>query len=154
MIKFLRRNWNIILPCSILAAFLIAAAYGVYGCATEPTPPPTPSKNEIEYKGSHLLRQIGSLPSSTDISVTRSFFYIDADSHSDLKISFAWQGNDGIYRFTTQPLTDVRVQLNDSVNTPFVKFKWNDYGLLYTVIVVNPKDWPVDIHMPDVGAKQ
>lgn len=128
------------------------------GCGNKPPQPEQVSARGKELMGPHLLRQIG-----TNLTESASFhggYFLFAASGSvttDYKVTFAWLGNDGVYRFTTLPIYKVRVQINDGVGTPYVQFRWSNYGsdhdgdILYVLIETNSKDWPTDIHLPDVG---
>jgi len=121
------------------------------------------SKIAQVLKGTHMLRQIGSREVTTS-SWSGGFFLIaggaSGQTVSEIKVTFAWQGNDGAYQFETLPLDKIHIQLDDHVVIPCVHFKWiegwpDDPDLAsnwirYAVLEVNPKDWPIKINIPRV----
>ncbi len=141
-------------------ACLIFVILRVWGCATRPDPPRPETQISKELKGSHLLRQIES-DRSVSGRLTRSYFLFGTGGSgtvsTEYKVTLAWLGNDGVYRYTTLPLNEVRVVTNPNILQPFVRFRWMDESgdhdtvddlIRYVVIGVNPKDWPEEIDMP------
>lgn len=107
-----------------------------------------------EFQGLHLLRQIVTV-TTTSSHLNGSYFLIagsiNADSSTETNVTFAWRGNDGVYRFQTLPLSKIRIQIDEHVGTPFVKFRWASWpqgNIIYAVIGANPKDWPQDLAIP------
>jgi hypothetical protein len=134
------------------------------GCRPLPSPP---SAICLDLQGNHLLRQVGTTQ-STISSSNGSFFLFFGDTSSSVQtqvdVAFAWEGNDGVYRYTTLPLDKVRFATNKDIIQPFVKFKWTTRSgscytpnwdihecTLYAVVGVNPKDWPTQISMPNIA---
>lgn len=123
------------------------------GCHSKPEQEQM-SSNGKELQGLHLLRQIATV-TSTSSHLSGSYFLIagsiTADSVNETNVTFAWQGNDGVYRFQTLPLSKVRIQIDQHIGTPFVKFRWASWPqgqIVYAVIGANPKDWPEDLAIP------
>lgn len=125
--------------------------FALTGCHSKPEPEQLSAWGR-ELQGSHLLRQITTV-TSTSSHLSGGYFLIggsiSADTTTETRVTFAWKGNDDIYRFTTLPLSKVLIKLNEHIGTPFVKFQWNSYnGINYAVICANPKDWPEDLAIP------
>lgn len=135
-----------------LTLFLLAPLL-LIGCSRKPQPPEPTSSYGLVLQGDHLLRQVSSFR-GTDGSIEGSYFLFIGDvrgtTTETYKVTFAWQGNDGAYRYTTLPLEKVLVVPDAHIGKPFVKFRWARYDgeILYAVFGVNPKDWPEKIEMP------
>lgn len=133
-----------------LAVFLFC--FTTAGCGHLPPGPPSPlEQNSIMYRGNHLLRQIAQKQiSSSHLEGTYFVFAagMSGETTEEANVTFAWLGNDGVYRFQTLPLSKVRIQIHPNIGTPFVKFRWNNWGIKYVVIGCNPKDWPESIQLP------
>lgn len=127
------------------------------GCSKPPIKPEPMSKYGEIYQGNHLLRQIGSL-TTTSTHTGGTYFIIaggfESSTTSDTEVTFAWLGNDGVYRFQRLPLDRIRIQIDEHIGVPFVKFRWDTWGYIkYAVIGANPKDWPQYIKLPSVGGR-
>ena len=115
---------------------------------------------DAQYEGNHLLRQIGERTTTTEHSSATFFLFAGSytqDSKEFTTVTFSWLDNQGSYRFYTLPLKSVRIKLDTSIGTPYVRFRWtssaymvDESNILYAVITCNPKDWPVEIHIPTV----
>ena len=133
----------------------ITAMTSMLGCSEHSAKHPTQS--EAIYQGSHLLRQIGQKQVTTSSWDASYFIFAGGASGqtvTDEQVSFAWLNNNGEYEFMTVPLQKIRIRLNENVITPFVRFRWKEREsgrfdeIIYVLVTVNPKDWPVDIHIP------
>ena len=125
------------------------------GCA-ESHPEP-PSQNQLTYGGTHLLRQIKPVTKSSAEFSGGYFLFaggISGSSSTEQLVTFAWQGNDGNYRFTSLPLEKLRVHIDAGCVLPYVRFRWDTYhygsdeAIIYAVLGVNPRDWPESIKVP------
>ena len=134
------------------------------------------SKLYEQVKGTHILRQVGQRMVSSQ-TTRASFFLVMGSSSSETtakyEVSFSWLGNDGDYRFTTLPLDEFHVHLDERAATPFISFSLReDYksnladgvdldgayassardGINYVTITCRPEDWPVDIQIPTAAS--
>ena len=111
-----------------------------------------------QLKGTHLLRQVKTF-TSVDGHLSEGFFLLaagaDGSEAPNPKITFAWQGNDNVYRFTTLPLRKVRVQTDPGAGLPYIRFCWESGSgselepyIRYVLIYVNPRDFPIEINTP------
>lgn len=132
----------------------------VTGCAKNPQPLPSPAEEIL--KGEHKLRKMTERIES-DSRVTASFFLIVGDlsatSTSRVLVKFAWQMNDGIYAISSLPLEKFRVKIDEKAETPTIKFRWGpgyekeiqklmDNHVIYALLTVRERDWPVSIQLP------
>ena len=125
------------------------------GCSHKVQPELMSEQGQV-LQGTHLLRQV-SQSQVQESHIHGDYFLIaggfeGSSTSQTTYVTFAWFGNDGVYRFTKLPLEKIMIALNDDIGTPFVKFRWNDYGIIYAIIGANPKDWPVNLHIPSVPA--
>ena len=121
--------------------------------------------------GYHPLRQIAE-HDATNSSFSGSFFVfaggMSGGTETVQQVTFSWKNNSNQYQFMTVPLDKIRVEMQDDLTLPYVIFNqregsitqnaadWNNSpssdDILYFVdsitICVNPKDWPVNIHLP------
>jgi len=123
------------------------------GCADQPE---APSANYYLYNGTHLLRQIQQIQQN-ETTLSGGYFLfggaMSGASVESIKVTFAWKGNDSVYRFTTLPLSKVRISIDDGCVVPYVRFRWvrypdGDEAIRYVVLGVNSKDWPEKIQVP------
>lgn len=115
------------------------------------------------FKGNHTLRKFNtSIQQAKSTSAGFFFFFGSYDSkESNNKIvTFAWKGNDDIYTISSLPINRIRVKIDDSVDTPYVKFRWTSqvYGcdnienlvdrfVYYAVVCCKSSDWTLDINL-------
>lgn len=67
--------------------------------------------------------------------------------------------DNSMYAISSLPSTKIRVNFNENIEYPTIKFKWTssdskdiqqlmDNNVLYAVITIREKDWPIDIKLP------
>ena len=128
---------------------------------------PMPSPAESILKGEHELRKMAERV-ETASRVSGSFFLVVGDFTATTKtkvlIKFAWKMNDGrTYAISSLPLEKIRVEPDEKVMTPTIKFRWRPYPILnntpqpqelmddyvvYAVITAREEDWPIQINLP------
>ena len=144
----------------ILSGFFMA------GCKREKVEP-LPSPAESILGGEHELRK---MTERTEINsrASGSFFLFVGDFSStaktDIKVKFAWKMNDGkIYAISSLPLEKMRVQFDNQISTPTIKFRWRRYPfvnrtpqpqelidnyVVYALITAREEDWPAQVNLP------
>jgi hypothetical protein len=121
----------------------------------------------LALRGEHRLRKVTE-SSKSDGSMNGSFFIfsgsIGGEEHAGPAVSFAWQTDDSTYILSTLPYDKIRIRFNEKVDTPTIKFRWRSMNstdlikedmvtimkhyVIYAMISVKKKDWPVQIHLP------
>jgi len=138
--------------------FLIFACLLMSGCRPNNWQKP-PDPHTSLYQGTHILHQIGGFK-SVDSNMHGTFFLIvggiSGESTTNTKVSFAWLGNDGQYRFTTLPIEMIHIKIDENISAPTVNFRWGSGGfaydgIIYALITVRVTDWPTTINIPNVG---
>ena len=149
-----------------VAAAIAFAGLFVAGCSDKGPEPP--SKAQAILGGEHKLRK---MVERTDMKTSASggfFLFVggfETSAKTSVTVKFAWQMNDGTYAISSLPLEKIRVKLDDGAAVPTIKFRWRPYYsprprrtpqvqelmdtfVLYAVVTVRERDWPVHIQLP------
>lgn len=100
--------------------------------------------------GTHNLKQ------TSDGYYTYTFTKVD-DSYEINKINFFWKDSSNTNVMTRLRQSDIRIELNDTIETPMVKFRWNsgsydnnlerlENHIVYALIICNDESLPVMIN--------
>ena len=86
---------------------------------------------------------------------------IDQSTTEEIIIRFSWQMNDDTYAISSLPIEKIRINLDNEVTIPTIKFNWSykivdftdtqeiiDYCVDSAVVTVKPDDWPIQINLP------
>lgn len=134
----------------------------IVGCHAPKKERPQTSNIGFALQGWHNIHQISSDKSESGSYSANYFLFFGSSSgqmSSQTTVSFSWLGNDGDYRYSTLPLSKIRVELDEKAMSPIVKFRWTTYRsdcdansldscIIYAIIRVNSKQWPAKITMP------
>lgn len=142
----LRQFWYICLLIPFLAS-----------CVESP-----PSRAEAILKGEHQLRKMVE-KSGVLSSFSGSYFLfagsVEGTSRTTLDVKFAWELSDKTFAISSLPIEKFRVNFNESIETPTIKFRWRrrnepelqhlmDRSVIYAVITCKKSDWPTNIKLP------
>ncbi|HNV96910.1 MAG TPA: hypothetical protein PKL13_01165 [bacterium] len=117
--------------------------------------------------GTHPLRKMISSTENQSQTNAGFFLFIGGLRHNNSQIQtvqFSWKTNDGSYAISKLNIEDVRIKINNSIETPYVTFNYEESefwfeenpklqkiiekSVLYAEITCNEKDWPTDIKLP------
>jgi hypothetical protein len=147
----------------VLFVAVLVALCAVIGCGTRQEPPDSPAQAVLQ--GEHKLRKMMG-QTEVNSSLSGGFFLfvgdVKAKTSTAVSVKFAWEMNDGTYAISSLPLEKIRVKINEEAKTPTVKFRWRlwcrrnmpqpqelmDENVLYALVTVREKDWPVQVQMP------
>jgi hypothetical protein len=122
-----------------------------------------PSKSEQLFSGTHELRKFKVI-TETGTKWSSSYFLVAGSASgktvSDTRVSFSWKLNNGMYAISELPLSKIRVMINDSIQKPYVKFRWGgmmfntnqiedymNHDVIYMVVYCKESDFPMEINI-------
>lgn len=115
--------------------------------------------------GTHPLRRMVSA-SETNSNLSGGYFLffggMSGETQTSQLVKFAWLMNDGVsYSISSLPLEKIRVQFNDTISIPTIKYNYArknlgledvqyymDHFVHYAVVTVREQDWQVQINLP------
>ena len=115
-------------------------------------------------QGEHILRKF-KVVHETGTRWSGSYFLIGGSasggSYSSTKISFSWKMNTGEYAISEMPLNEIRVHLDSTITTPYIKFHWKpgnnenlqqilSWKVNYMVVYCREEDFPMDVRITDL----
>lgn len=118
-----------------------------------------------EIKGEHRLRTFNVFNETTK-SWSTNYFLIMSNSggseRTETKVKFSWLNNKNQYIISELPISKIRVEINDTIENPIVKFRWiptlNDIEyafkrgyIEYMVIICKEEDYPININIKDLS---
>lgn len=122
------------------------------------------SGNGEIFKGNHELRRF-KVKTEKGERWHRSYFLIagsaSGETYQNTNISFSWKMNTGEYAISEIDLARVRIKIDSTVKTPYVKFHWDrgdgknleyemKYNINYMVIVCREEDYPIEINLSEL----
>lgn len=144
--------------------FMLSIVLLFSGCTIDLADPKA-SDAETILKGTHPLRRmVPTEETNSNLSGGYFLFYaeIKGETQTSQLVKFAWLMNDGIsYSISSLPLEKIRVQFNDTISVPTIRYRWKwasqglediqlymDNFVHYAVVTVREEDWPVQINLP------
>lgn len=127
----------------ILFAIVIAAMFA--GCEM-----PQQCNCQSVLEGSHELRLIRKDSASTDGAYTVV---------TDNTVRYMWKMNDSAFVMSTLPIDKVRVKIDETVDVPYIKYRWvpcapasdvqyvMNEKVIYAVLTCASKDCPPEFNM-------
>lgn len=137
------------LGCLCLWGLIISLSFLFASCIS--------NKNQIDspiagiLAGEHELVRISDNPFSPYF-----VFWFKDQKNAPLTCSFCWQMNDGTYANSALPFSKIKIQFDEYIDKPTIKFRWNrcyeipiqeimDYQVIYAVITIRREDWKIPI---------
>jgi len=114
-------------------------------------------------KGNHELRRFKTIEKQ-ESNLSGEFFLIggtiNGKTTTETLISFSWKLNSGEYCITELPLSKIRIHIDSTIITPYVKFKWAgadlniddiqfilDKYVKYMIVYCKEEDFPYSINL-------
>jgi len=133
------------------------------GCADNP-PPKGESKASLIFSGKHELKAMGKINTEINSHSSGSFFFILGSYYSESKeiktVSFAWKSGEE-YIISTVPLDKIRIHIDNSIEKPYILFRWKadnyyypkittmiEEDVMYIVVFCKEEIWNHSISIP------
>lgn len=142
---------------------LLTLACVVFLTACNGSKEPYQSPASEELSGTHILRRFAAREVTTTSSHSSGGFFLVFGGYSSnstttqqIKVKFAWLNNEGEYVLSELPINKIRVKVDSTINTPYVKFKWTERSfmydiedpmspVIYMVVTCKEEDFPINI---------
>ena len=147
----------ILLLCAIATCIALQSCSG---CSHESKK----SRQERIFEGSHKLRRFSTRENNVSESHSSGGFFLfmggyssSSNSYSEITVKFALLDNEGNYVLSELSYDKIRVHIDSTVTTPYVKFNWHTYpcygfdlmcSINYMVVYCREEDFPsaIDIN--------
>jgi hypothetical protein len=155
-----------VVSAMVLLGLMVLGTTAIYGAVVQSTERESPIG--VILSGEHKLRKMVEY-TQTDSKISGNLFLFVGDlsgkTTTTVLVRFAWEMNDGIYAISSLPIEKFRIKLDDNVIMPTIKFRWRprlrtpwgiasdiqglmDECVIYALITVQTKDWPIQIRLP------